>query len=135
MAADPAFASTPRHSAASVSATADTSRTSITTSVDVFTAGSSGSKIESIVFEGTGSTLAGVVVIWIYDGSTNHVLYEEAVTVVAASTTVAAYRTERTFDNRRWYGQGHELHPRCGWTRRHPEGWSCPWLPRQPHRP
>jgi|SRR6478609_3613615 len=99
MAADPAFASTPRHSAASVSATADTSRTSITTSVDVFTAGSSGSKIESIVFEGTGSTLAGVVVIWIYDGSTNHVLYEEAVTVVAASTTVAAYRTERTFDN------------------------------------
>ena len=99
MAVDPSFAATPRHSAASVSATADTSRTSITTSVTVFTAGASGSKIESIVFEGTGSTLAGVVVLWLYDGSTNHPFYEEAVTVVSASTTAAAYRTERSFDN------------------------------------
>jgi hypothetical protein len=99
MAADPVFASTPRHEAVSVSSTADTSRTAPSTYVTLLTAGSSGTKIESLVFEGTGTTVAGVVVVFIYDGSTYHDFYEEAVTAVTASTTAAAYRTERTFDN------------------------------------
>lgn len=82
-----------------MSATADTSRTAPSTVVTILTAGSGGTKIESLVFEGTGTTLAGVIVVFIYDGSTYHAFYEEAVTAVTASTTAAAYRTERTFDN------------------------------------
>ena len=109
MAADPTFASTPARAAAAVSATADTARTGTpTTVITLITAGANGTKIDSLVFEGIGSTLAGVVVVWVYDGANYHAFYEEAVTVVTASTTVAAYRTERTFDNL-WLKNGESL--------------------------
>jgi hypothetical protein len=109
MAADPIFATTPNIDSGQVSATADTSLTATTTYTTVFTAGASGSKIEEIVFQGVGSTLAGVVRIFIYNGSTVRLLWEEAVTVVSSSTTAATYRTSRQFDN---------LVLEAGWTLR-----------------
>lgn len=99
MAVDPIFATTPNIDSGQVSATADTSLTATTTYTTIFTAGSSGSKIEEIVFQGVGTTLAGVVRLFIYNGSTVRLLWEEAVTVVTSSTTAATYRTARQFDN------------------------------------
>lgn len=98
MAADPAFASTPVHGAGSVSSTADTSLTAPSTTVTILTA-SGDVKIEELVFQGTGSTLAGVVRVFIHDGSTYHLFWEEVVTVVTSSTTAGTYRTARQFDN------------------------------------
>jgi len=99
MGVDPAFAATVRHEAVSVSATADTSLTAPTTTVTLLTAGASGTKIEELLFQGIGSTLAGVVRVFIYDGSTYHLQWEEAVTVATSSNTAATYRQSRTFDN------------------------------------
>jgi hypothetical protein len=109
MAADPIFATTPNIDSGQVSATADTSLTATTTYTTVFTAGASGSKIEEIVFQGVGTTLAGVVRVFVYNGSTVRLLWEEAVTVVSSSTTAATYRTSRQFDN---------LVLEAGWTLR-----------------
>lgn len=109
MAVDPIFATTPNIDSGQVSATADTSLTATTTYTTVFTAGSSGSKIEEIVFQGVGSSLAGVVRVFIYNGSTVRLLWEEAVTAVTSSTTAATYRTARQFDN---------LVLEAGWTLR-----------------
>lgn len=109
MAADPIFASTPNVGSAQVSATADTSLIATTTYVTPFTAGASGSKIEEIVFQGVGSSLAGVVRIFVYDGSAVRLVWEEAVTAVTSSTTAATYRTARQFDN---------LVLEAGWTLR-----------------
>jgi hypothetical protein len=109
MSVDPVFASTPNVGAAQVSATADTSLIATTTYVTPFTAGASGSKVEEIVFQGVGTTLAGVVRVFIYDGSAVHLIWEEAVTAVTSSTTAATYRTARQFDN---------LILEAGWTLR-----------------
>lgn len=109
MAVDPIFATTPNIDSGQVSATADTSLTATTTYTTVFTAGASGSKIEEIVFQGVGSSLAGVVRVFIYNGSTVRLLWEEAVTAVTSSTTAATYRTARQFDN---------LVLEAGWTLR-----------------
>jgi hypothetical protein len=56
-----------------------------------------------------GTTLAGVVRVFVYNGSTVRLLWEEAVTVVSSSTTAATYRTSRQFDN---------LVLEAGWTLR-----------------
>lgn len=99
MSVDPVFASTPRHESVAVSATADTSRSAPTNVVTLLAAGANGTKIEELVFNGSGTTLAGVICVFIYDGSAYHLYDEVAVTVVTASTTAAAYRLARTYDN------------------------------------
>lgn len=38
--------------------------------------------------QATGTTLAGVMDFWIYDGTTSRLVYEQAVSVVTGSTTV-----------------------------------------------
>ena len=77
-----------------VSASALTARTNITGTTGltlVSTAGSNGTRIDAVKLTGTGTTVSGVIGIWIYDGTTSRLYTEVAVPVVTPSTTVATY--------------------------------------------
>jgi uncharacterized membrane protein len=65
----------------------------------LFTAGANGSRIDQCTLQATGTTLAGLLDFWVYDGTTSRMLSETLVAVVAASTTVAGWTTVVTFTN------------------------------------
>lgn len=100
MASAPAFAATVNNGAALLGA-AETSLTAPTTTSTVFTAGASGSKIEEIDIEAIGTTVAGLVYVFLHDG-TNYRLFD---TFAIGSNTwtlggsAAPYRISKTYDN------------------------------------
>lgn len=99
MATSPIFVGTVNVGSGLTPGTADTSRTAPTNATTIFTAGASGSKVEEVVFQGVGSTVLGVVGLFRYDGATYHLIDEVPVTLITASTTVAAFRTSRQYAN------------------------------------
>lgn len=102
MADKPAFAATPNNGSGLVPATLDTSLTAPTNVTTIWTAGSSGGKVNEIVCQGVATTVAGVVNIFRHDGSTYHLVDQFLVPVVTSSTTALAYRANRTYDNWSW---------------------------------
>lgn len=98
MASSPAFASTPVIGATTVS-TANTARDGTGTVATVLTAGSSGTQIREIDLKGLGTTAAGLIVLYAYNGTTFTPLTEVAVTAITASTTTASYASSVRFDN------------------------------------
>jgi hypothetical protein len=98
MAAAPSFAATVRVSAANI-ATADTSRTEPTNVGTVFTAGSSGSRIDEVTIIATGTVTAGVVRLWVYTGSTYYLLSETIVAATTPSTSTAVFSSVSTYNN------------------------------------
>jgi hypothetical protein len=90
MAIDPAFAATPRSSSGLLS-TANTNRDGSGTLVDLFTAGTVGSKISEVNITAIATTTAGMVRLYIYDGTNNRLLKEIPVSAVTPSGTVAAW--------------------------------------------
>jgi hypothetical protein len=99
MAQQPQFAGTVLMGAISVSASADTSYTAPTNAVTVVSAGTSGSKIDEIDFQGTGTTIAGTITVFLFDGSIYHLYDNVPVPAVTASTTVIAWRLSKTYAN------------------------------------
>lgn len=90
MAASPQYASTPKIGTAVVS-TANTNRDGTGTLGTVFTAGASGSRLDTIEVQATAPTTAGMVRLFISDG-TNHRLFAEVpVVAVTPSATVPAF--------------------------------------------
>ena len=84
------YANTPRAALGQVS-TANTARDGTGTLATIFTAGSSGSRIDDIKIQATGTTTAGVVRLFLHDG-TNARLYDEIlVPAITPSTTVEAF--------------------------------------------
>lgn len=96
MATAPAFAATPRCAIAQATA-ANTARDGTGTIATLFTAGTSGSRIERIRIQATGTTTAGVVRIFIHDGSNARLLREVLVTAITPSTTVEAFSSDQDF--------------------------------------
>lgn len=90
MATDPIFAATPQVAVGQVT-TAEASRTAPTNVVTVYTSGASGSRIESIEITATGTTTAGMIRIFLYDGSSYRLLIEQPVTAVTPSATVPTF--------------------------------------------
>lgn len=97
MATTPSFASTPRVSIGQVT-TADTSRTAPTNVATVFTAGSSGSRIDSVSIVATATTTAGVVRLWLFDGTNYRLFQEVLVTAITPSTSIATFRSDLSFN-------------------------------------
>jgi len=96
----PIFPLTPRIGGALVGASAVTARTAITgtTGLTLISAsGSFGTRWDRIWLKGTGTTLAGLIDIWIYDGTTSRAYEALPVTVVTASTTVDSFETYHDF--------------------------------------
>lgn len=98
MSSTPAFASTPNVGSASLGGF-DTSLTAPSTVSTILTAGSSGAKIDEIVVQGTGTTVAGVVNIFVHDGSSYSLVDQFLITAVTSSTTAVAFRNTRQYAN------------------------------------
>ena len=84
------YASTPRAALGQVS-TANTARDGTGTLATIFTAGSSGSRIDDIKIHATGTTTAGVVRLFLHDGTNARLFAEILVSAVTPSTTVEAW--------------------------------------------
>jgi hypothetical protein len=84
------YASTPKFGSATLT-TADTSLTAPTTANTIVTAGSSGTRIDYIDVQGVANTSAGIVNLFVYDG-TNYILWNQVpIQAVTQSTTVPAF--------------------------------------------
>ena len=90
MATTAQYASTVRSAVAQVT-TANTNRNGTGTIVTVFTGGSSGSRIDDISIVATGTTTAGVVRLFLNDGTTSYLWQEILVSAITPSTTVAVW--------------------------------------------
>jgi hypothetical protein len=101
MATDPQFAATVNLGAALLGAAETNLQVPTVTSV-VFTAGSSGSKIEEVIVEATATsltptTVAGIVYLFLYDG-TNYRLFDTVtIAAITASATVPGFRVRNTY--------------------------------------
>lgn len=90
MATTAQYASTPVFGSANLT-TADTSLTAPTTVGTVLTAGSSGTRIDYIDIQGVATTVAGLINLFVYDG-TNYILWQQVpVVAVTSSTTAPAF--------------------------------------------
>ena len=104
MATAPAFASTPRAASALLGAVETDLQVPTTTST-VFTAGASGSKVEEIVVQASkatgliATTVAGLVYIFLHDGTTYHLFDTITVTAITASATVPGFRGSNRYAN------------------------------------
>lgn len=99
MATTPKFASTPRVASGLVPATLDTSLTAPTNVTTIMTGAAAGTKIEELVFQGVLTTVAAVLNIFLYDGTTYHLYDQVLITAVTSSTTAVAFRRARQYDN------------------------------------
>lgn len=99
MATDPSWASTPRAAVAAVS-TANTNMDGTGTIVDVFTAGSSGSKVNRIAVQATVNPADSVLTVFLYNG-TSYFLFDtvDLGDPATSSTTVGGYREERAYSD------------------------------------
>jgi hypothetical protein len=89
----PRFAEDAAYAVAQVSA-ANTNRDGTGTIATIFSAGAQGSLIELVRVVATGTTTAGVVRLYIYDGA-NASLYEEIlVTAITPSTSTSVFEAE-----------------------------------------
>ena len=84
------YAATPKVGSALLT-TADTSLTAPTTVGTVFTAGSSGSRIDYIDIQAVATTTASIVNLFIYDGTTYFLWQQVPVVAVTSSTTAVAF--------------------------------------------
>lgn len=92
MSATPQFASTARLGVAALS-TANTARDGTGTISTVLTAGASGSRVSRIIIQATGTTTAGMVRLFIHDGTNARLWKEVAVTAITPSASVAAFKS------------------------------------------
>lgn len=86
------YAATPRAALAVVSA-ANTARDGTGTLVTVFTAGASGSRIDDIFINAAGTVTAGVVRLFVHDGTNARLWQEVMVTATTPSTTQQVFNT------------------------------------------
>lgn len=98
MSTTPQYASTPRFDSDLISA-ANTNRDGTGTIVTIFTAGSSGSRIDRITIKATGTTTAGMVRFFIHDGTTYHLFREISISAITASGTVATFSAAMSSNN------------------------------------
>jgi hypothetical protein len=86
------YAATPRGAIGQVS-TANTNRDGTGTIATIFSAGSSGSRVDDIWIVATGTVTAGVVRLFINDGTNTRLWQEVMVTATTPSTTVQTFNT------------------------------------------
>lgn len=90
MATTAQYASTVKSAIAQIS-TANTNRNGTGTIATVFTGAAGGSRIDDITITATGTTTAGVVRLFINDGTTSYLWQEILVSAITPSTTVQVW--------------------------------------------
>ena len=84
------YASTPKFGSATLT-TADTSLTAPTTVGTIVTAGASGTRIDYIEIMGVATTVAGLINLFVYDGTTYVLWNQVPVIAITSSTTAPAF--------------------------------------------
>ena len=87
------YASIPKCGVGQVSV-ANTNRDGTGTIVTVFSAGTSGSRIDAINIKATGTTTAGMVRLFIHDGADARLLTEVPVTAITPSGTLPSWEAQ-----------------------------------------
>jgi hypothetical protein len=98
MAADPAFAVTPRIASVNI-ATANTNRDGTGTVATLITGAATGTRIAEIVVQARVTTTAGMVRIFLHDGSTFFFLDEVSVAAATVSASVKGTRVSTLYTN------------------------------------
>ena len=96
MSTTPQFASVVRTAVGQVT-TANTNRDGTGTIATIFTAGSSGSRIEMVEIQATVTTTAGMVRLFIHDGTNARLLREQPITANTVSATNPAFQIAISF--------------------------------------
>lgn len=91
MSASPNFAASPRVSSAAIS-TANPNRNGSGTIGDVLLAGANGSRIDSVCIKATAATTAGMIRLFVNNGSTSVLVAEVPVTAITPSATTPSYQ-------------------------------------------
>lgn len=95
MASTANFASTPRCNVAQLGV-ANTNRDGTGTINTVFTAAVTGSRIDTIMLKATGTTTAGMIRLYVHDGTNARLLTEVPVLAVTPSSTSPAWEAQIT---------------------------------------
>lgn len=102
MADNPQFAATPRIGLGQV-ATANTARDGTgslgTAMISIITGAATGTRIVEVVVEATVTTTAGMVRLFLHDGTNTRLFDEIAVTAITVGASTAAFRSSKTYDN------------------------------------
>jgi hypothetical protein len=93
MATQAQYASVPKIGIGTIS-TANTNRDGTGTIGTVFAAGSSGSRIDAIDLQATATTTAGMIRLFIHDGTTAHLINEIPVSAITPSGTLPAWSAQ-----------------------------------------
>ena len=99
MATAPSYAVTPRALCGLVPATLDTSFTAPTNTTTLGSGGTNGTKINEIDVTPVGTTVAGLVNIFAYDGSAYHLVTRVTIGAATVNTTNAPLTQSFTYDN------------------------------------
>lgn len=98
MANAPVFAATPRVGLGQVS-TANINRDGTGTIATILTGDSSGTKITEIIAEATGTTTAGMIRLYLNDGTNTRLFDEFVVIAVTAGASTPVYRASKVYEN------------------------------------
>lgn len=98
MATNPQYAATPKIGLVQATA-ANTARDGTGTLANVITGGTSGTKIQEVTIQATGTTTAGMVRLYIFDGTNNRLFDEFVVSAITVGASTAGFRVSRTYDN------------------------------------
>ncbi|BDI27980.1 hypothetical protein CCAX7_000310 [Capsulimonas corticalis] len=90
MSTAPIFTATPVISSAQIS-TANTNRDGTGTLADIATGATNGTRIDRITVIATGTTSAGMVRLYIYDGTNNRLWKEVPITAIAPTAAISAF--------------------------------------------
>lgn len=102
MSAAASFSSTINVKGATISATADGTFASATPTggtSTLQTGGASGTQVYTMVFQGYGTSLAGIINVWLYDGTNYYLIDQVKFLGVAGSTTANSERFVRSYES------------------------------------
>jgi hypothetical protein len=98
MADNPVFAVTPRIAAVNI-ATANTNRDGTGTVATLITGAATGTRIAEIIIQAKANTTAGMVRVFLYDGTTYFSFDEISVAAATVSASVKGTRVSTTYNN------------------------------------
>lgn len=98
MANAPQFAAIPKIGSGQVTV-ANTFRDGTGTLANIITGVATGTKIQEIVIQATGTTTAGMVRLYLFDGTNNRLFDEFVVSAITVGASTAAFRTTKSYDN------------------------------------
>jgi hypothetical protein len=97
MASAPQYVGSPKNGTTQIS-TANTNRDGTGTLGTVLTAGASGSRVDKLTIQATGTTTAGMIRLFISDGTNHRLIREIPVIAITPSATQPAWFEDISFD-------------------------------------